>query len=154
MQYYFEALFRSEQYALVDNACREYLFVSEFFMVRGPQALDLFNQIMGRTLSLLSVSWILIIHYVGSRTILMNVFKNIFFWQFSLELFTTYLLCLLFMLFPVPWNGLSIFKTYKKLFYNISVMHQVWDIYREWFLWLLNFGKFACTYKIAIVHSI
>lgn len=54
-QYHFEALFRSEQYAFVDNACREYLFVSEFFIVRGPQALDLFNQIMGRTLSLLTV---------------------------------------------------------------------------------------------------
>uniref|UniRef100_A0A1A9VCC6 Vacuolar protein sorting-associated protein 52 homolog n=1 Tax=Glossina austeni TaxID=7395 RepID=A0A1A9VCC6_GLOAU len=31
-RYTFEALFRSEQYALVDNACREYLFVTEFFM--------------------------------------------------------------------------------------------------------------------------
>lgn len=54
-QYHFEALFRSEQYALVDNACREYLFVSEFFMARGPQALELFSQIMGKTLTLLTV---------------------------------------------------------------------------------------------------
>jgi hypothetical protein len=52
-RYPFEALFRSEQYALVDNACREYLFVSEFFMVRGQPALDLFNQIMGKTSGLL-----------------------------------------------------------------------------------------------------
>ncbi|RZC37768.1 vacuolar protein sorting-associated protein 52 -like [Asbolus verrucosus] len=52
-RYPFEALFRSEQYALVDNACREYLFVSEFFIVRGQQALDLFNQIMGKTTGLL-----------------------------------------------------------------------------------------------------
>lgn len=50
-RYTFEALFRSEQYALVDNACREYLFVIEFFMVRGIQAQDLFNQIMGKTLT-------------------------------------------------------------------------------------------------------
>lgn len=50
-RYTFEALFRSEQYALVDNACREYLFVIEFFMVRGVQAQDLFNQIMGKTLT-------------------------------------------------------------------------------------------------------
>ncbi|XP_055918971.1 vacuolar protein sorting-associated protein 52 homolog [Eupeodes corollae] len=50
-RYTFEALFRSEQYALVDNACREYLFVIEFFMVRGTQAQDLFNQIMGKTLT-------------------------------------------------------------------------------------------------------
>lgn len=55
-QYTFEALFRSEQYALVDNACREYLFVTEFFMVRGAQAQDLFNQILGKTLSLMIVS--------------------------------------------------------------------------------------------------
>ncbi|XP_022224489.2 vacuolar protein sorting-associated protein 52 homolog [Drosophila obscura] len=52
-RYTAEALFRSEQYALVDNACREYLFVTEFFMVRGSQAQDLFNQIMGKTLTLM-----------------------------------------------------------------------------------------------------
>lgn len=55
-QYSYEALFRSEQYALVDNACREYLFGTEFFMVRGTQAQDLFNQIMGKTMTLLIVS--------------------------------------------------------------------------------------------------
>lgn len=54
-QYTYEALFRSEQYALVDNACREYLFVTEFFMVRSSQAQDLFNQIMGKTLTLMIV---------------------------------------------------------------------------------------------------
>ncbi|KAH8411967.1 hypothetical protein KR222_004316, partial [Zaprionus bogoriensis] len=52
-RYTVEALFRSEQYALVDNACREYLFVTEFFMVRAAQAQDLFNQIMGKTLTLM-----------------------------------------------------------------------------------------------------
>lgn len=55
-RYPFEALFRSEQYALVDNACREYLFVTEFFIVRGSQAQELFNQIMGKTMGLLIVS--------------------------------------------------------------------------------------------------
>lgn len=54
--YPYEALFRSEQYALVDNACREYLFCVEFFMVRGVQAQDLFNQITGNTLTLMMVS--------------------------------------------------------------------------------------------------
>ncbi|XP_046675531.1 vacuolar protein sorting-associated protein 52 homolog [Homalodisca vitripennis] len=49
----YEALFRSEQYALVDNACREYLFICDFFMVRGNQALELFNRIMSETLNLL-----------------------------------------------------------------------------------------------------
>ncbi|XP_037039849.1 vacuolar protein sorting-associated protein 52 homolog [Bradysia coprophila] len=52
-RYSYEALFRSEQYALVDNACREYLFGTEFFMVRGAQAQDLFNQIMGKTMTLM-----------------------------------------------------------------------------------------------------
>ena len=28
----------------MDNACREYLFVTKFFMVRGTQLQDLFNQ--------------------------------------------------------------------------------------------------------------
>uniref|UniRef100_A0A8W7P7L5 Vacuolar protein sorting-associated protein 52 homolog n=1 Tax=Anopheles coluzzii TaxID=1518534 RepID=A0A8W7P7L5_ANOCL len=52
-RYAYEALFRSEQYALVDNACREYLFVTDFFIVRGAQAQELFNQIMGKTTALL-----------------------------------------------------------------------------------------------------
>uniref|UniRef100_A0A1B6C1U5 Vacuolar protein sorting-associated protein 52 homolog n=1 Tax=Clastoptera arizonana TaxID=38151 RepID=A0A1B6C1U5_9HEMI len=52
-RYPFEALFRSEQYALVDNACREYLFICEFFMVRGAHALELFIRIVGKTLNLL-----------------------------------------------------------------------------------------------------
>jgi len=52
-RYPFEALFRSEQYALVDNSCREYLFLVEFFMVQGKQAFSLFNQILGETLNLL-----------------------------------------------------------------------------------------------------
>jgi hypothetical protein len=56
LQYPYEALFRSEQYALVDNACREYLFLVEFFMVPGKQAASLFNQILGETLNLLVVS--------------------------------------------------------------------------------------------------
>lgn len=45
LQYHYEALFRSEQYALVDNACREYLFLTEFFKVRDAQALNIFNQV-------------------------------------------------------------------------------------------------------------
>ncbi|CAB0005712.1 unnamed protein product [Nesidiocoris tenuis] len=48
----YEALFRTEQYALVDNACREFLFITEFFGFKGKIALDVFSQILGRTLSL------------------------------------------------------------------------------------------------------
>ncbi|XP_074653909.1 vacuolar protein sorting-associated protein 52 homolog [Tubulanus polymorphus] len=48
----FESLFRSQHYALLDNCCREYLFVSDFFMVSGSAAQDLFNCIMGKTLSM------------------------------------------------------------------------------------------------------
>ena len=49
----YEKLFRSEQYAFMENACREYIFISEFFMVSNNAADDLFNQIMGKTLTLL-----------------------------------------------------------------------------------------------------
>ncbi|XP_014253461.1 vacuolar protein sorting-associated protein 52 homolog [Cimex lectularius] len=49
----YEALFRSEQYALVDNACREFLFICDFFIVKGSKAMDLFSRIMGKTMSLL-----------------------------------------------------------------------------------------------------
>lgn len=52
-RYHYEALFRSEQYALADNASREYLFLTEFFKVCNAQALDIFNQVMGKTLNLM-----------------------------------------------------------------------------------------------------
>lgn len=58
----FEALFRSEQYALVDNACREYLFITEFYLVRGNQAQDLFNQIMGKTMTLMMKNLEIYVH--------------------------------------------------------------------------------------------
>ncbi|XP_037080746.1 vacuolar protein sorting-associated protein 52 homolog [Pollicipes pollicipes] len=55
-RYPFESLFRSVQYALVDNACREYLFLAEFFMVHGSAAQDLFASVMGKTLHNLAKS--------------------------------------------------------------------------------------------------
>ncbi|KAM9824191.1 vacuolar protein sorting-associated protein 52 homolog [Neosynchiropus ocellatus] len=48
----YETLFRSQHFALLDNSCREFLFLSDFFMVTGNAALDLFNCIMGRTLGM------------------------------------------------------------------------------------------------------
>ncbi|XP_068071369.1 vacuolar protein sorting-associated protein 52 homolog isoform X2 [Danio rerio] len=51
-RYPYETLFRSQHYALLDNGCREFLFLSDFFMVAGNSALDLFNSIMGKTLSI------------------------------------------------------------------------------------------------------
>ncbi|KAJ8335270.1 hypothetical protein SKAU_G00409090 [Synaphobranchus kaupii] len=51
-RYPYETLFRSQHYALLDNGCREFLFLSDFFMVTGNSALDLFNCIMGKTLSM------------------------------------------------------------------------------------------------------
>uniref|UniRef100_A0A8B9JYL0 Vacuolar protein sorting-associated protein 52 homolog n=1 Tax=Astyanax mexicanus TaxID=7994 RepID=A0A8B9JYL0_ASTMX len=48
----YETLFRSQHYALLDNGCREFLFLSDFFMVAGNSALDLFNSVMGKTLSM------------------------------------------------------------------------------------------------------
>ncbi|KAG5264650.1 hypothetical protein AALO_G00256500 [Alosa alosa] len=52
VRYPYETLFRSQHFALLDNGCREYLFLSDFFMVAGNSALDLFNCIMGKTLGM------------------------------------------------------------------------------------------------------
>ncbi|ELT91956.1 hypothetical protein CAPTEDRAFT_183678 [Capitella teleta] len=51
-KYTFEELFRSLHYALLDNCCREYLFLCDFFMVSGPGAQDLFMLIMGKSISM------------------------------------------------------------------------------------------------------
>uniref|UniRef100_A0A1A7WHG5 Vacuolar protein sorting-associated protein 52 homolog n=1 Tax=Iconisemion striatum TaxID=60296 RepID=A0A1A7WHG5_9TELE len=51
-RYPYETLFRSQHYALLDNGCREFLFLSDFFMVIGNSAFDLFNSIMGKTLGM------------------------------------------------------------------------------------------------------
>ena len=52
-KYPFEMLFRSAQFALVDNGCREFLFLAEFFMLEGQNAQDLFNLVFGKTLQVL-----------------------------------------------------------------------------------------------------
>ena len=56
-QFSFESLYRSLNYTLLDNACREYLFVVDFFAVSGDDALALFNAIFGRTLQILQVDY-------------------------------------------------------------------------------------------------
>jgi hypothetical protein len=52
-KYPYEAIFRSHQYAIVDNCCREYLFICDFFMVpqASTQALDIFSAIFEKSLS-------------------------------------------------------------------------------------------------------
>jgi len=52
-KYPFESIFRSEQYALLDNACREYLFLCDFFMIHDKFASEMFFHIFGKTLSYL-----------------------------------------------------------------------------------------------------
>ena len=52
-RYPYEMLFRSVQYALVDNACREFLFISEFFMLDTNTAQELFNNIFGKNIQLI-----------------------------------------------------------------------------------------------------
>ena len=56
-RYSYEVIFRSQHYALADNACREYLFLSEFFRVEPAQALDLFQEVMGKTTQLYIVGF-------------------------------------------------------------------------------------------------
>jgi hypothetical protein len=52
-KYPLESLFRSHQFALVDNACREYLFIAEFFMANQSSAHELFNLVLGKTFTLI-----------------------------------------------------------------------------------------------------
>ena len=52
-KYPFEMLFRSIQYALVDNACREFLFISKFFIFDANTSQEIFNNIFGKTLQIL-----------------------------------------------------------------------------------------------------
>lgn len=50
-----EALFRSVHYALLDNACREYVFLKEFFMIdNDTQTSELFSSVFSKTLNLIS----------------------------------------------------------------------------------------------------
>lgn len=50
-----EAIFRTVHYALLDNACREYVFLRDFFMTSGyVQTTDLFNSVFTKTLSLIN----------------------------------------------------------------------------------------------------
>ncbi|KAK7502660.1 hypothetical protein BaRGS_00006235 [Batillaria attramentaria] len=51
-RYSFETLFRSLHFALMDNSCREYLFICDFFIVSGTGAQSLFDAIFGKTLSM------------------------------------------------------------------------------------------------------
>ena len=55
-QYSFEALFRSQHFALLDNCCREYLFLCDFFLVTGSAAKELFTSVMGKVVTLFGVS--------------------------------------------------------------------------------------------------
>ncbi|XP_065715882.1 vacuolar protein sorting-associated protein 52 homolog isoform X1 [Patagioenas fasciata] len=52
LRFPFESLFRSQHYALLDNGCREFAFLCDFFMVAGPSALELFDAVMGKTLAM------------------------------------------------------------------------------------------------------
>lgn len=49
-----ETVFRSIQFAFLDNACREFLFIEEFFMADPKLAVDLFNAIFMKTLGLMN----------------------------------------------------------------------------------------------------
>ncbi|CAF1010921.1 unnamed protein product [Rotaria sp. Silwood1] len=52
-KYPYEYLFRSEQYALLDNCCREYLFLCDFFMLNNRSAPDFFMEIFEKTFKLI-----------------------------------------------------------------------------------------------------
>lgn len=51
-KYTLENIFRSEQFALLDNASNEVLFLSDFFMAKEKLGFDLFIAVFGKTFSL------------------------------------------------------------------------------------------------------
>ena len=56
-KYSYEIVFRSQHYALADNACREYLFLCEFFHVERAPAMELFQEVMGKTCTIYMVGY-------------------------------------------------------------------------------------------------
>ena len=54
-KYTLENIFRSEQFALLDNASNELLFLSDFFMAKDKTLYELFNAVMGKTFNLFFV---------------------------------------------------------------------------------------------------
>ncbi|GFO17731.1 vacuolar protein sorting-associated protein 52-like protein [Plakobranchus ocellatus] len=77
-RYTFESIFRSLHYALMDNCCREYLFISDFFMVSGTGAQNLFENIMGKTLTMFMVSINLFENSMGKTLTMFMVGINLF----------------------------------------------------------------------------
>ena len=52
-KYSLECIFRGIQFAFLDNACREYLFISEYFMSNTKISQEFFHSIFSKTLDLL-----------------------------------------------------------------------------------------------------
>lgn len=50
-----ENIFRSEQYALLDNASNELIFLSDFFMTKDNASIELFNSVFEITFNFLLV---------------------------------------------------------------------------------------------------
>ncbi|GMT32363.1 hypothetical protein PFISCL1PPCAC_23660 [Pristionchus fissidentatus] len=56
-KFQFESLFRSINFALVDHASHEYLFLTDFFLLSGQSAIDLHNKVLARSLTQLTREW-------------------------------------------------------------------------------------------------
>jgi vacuolar protein sorting-associated protein 52 len=52
LKYSLESIFRSEQFALLDNSCNEYLFLCDFFLAKDKAASEIFAAVLGKTFSL------------------------------------------------------------------------------------------------------
>ena len=61
MQFQFEAIFRTIQYALVDHCSHEFLFLCDFFIVEGQSAVDVFTSVMSKAIAQLLVSFLLLL---------------------------------------------------------------------------------------------
>lgn len=56
-KFQFESLFRAIHFALVDHCSHEFLFLTDFFLVSGPIAVELHKRVMSRALTQLLRSW-------------------------------------------------------------------------------------------------
>ncbi|KAF8386907.1 vps-52 [Pristionchus pacificus] len=56
-KFQFESLFRSINFALVDHASHEFLFLTDFFLLSGQSAIDLHNKVLARSLTQLTREW-------------------------------------------------------------------------------------------------
>ena len=76
LQFHYEALFRSVHYAVMDHACREFLFIVDFFKMPVGGAMEIFKEVMGRTLDYLQVLTACNLHMYCSNVVVLSLWVS------------------------------------------------------------------------------